>query len=87
MSTSTLPRFRKLPAKYNAVAIPLVLSLVMSGVVSFVAMLRTVGLHDGLLEVWLHAWMASWCVAFPTVLIVLPMVRRFVGIFVEAPGR
>jgi hypothetical protein len=64
MNTRPLPRFgRKLPAKYNVVAIPLCLSLVMSGVVSLVAMLRTVGLHDGLLDMWLHAWMASWCVA------------------------
>ena len=86
MKNSPLLR-SKLPARYNAVAIPLCLSFVMSGIVSLVAMLRTVGFEDGLLGLWLHAWGASWCVAFPTVLIVLPLVRRFVGIFVETPGQ
>lgn len=78
---------KKLPAKYNAVAIPLVLSLVMSGIISFIATVRAAGLVDGLVGLWLHTWVASWCVAFPTVLFVLPGVRRFVGLFVEAPGR
>lgn len=86
MSSFPLPR-KKLPAKYNVVAIPLCLSLVMSGVVSMVAVLRSVGFADGLVGIWLHAWAFSWCVAFPTVLFVLPLVRRVVGVFVEAPGR
>ncbi|RYG61833.1 MAG: DUF2798 domain-containing protein [Alphaproteobacteria bacterium] len=77
---------RKLPAKYNVVAVPFLLSIVMSGVISLIATVRALGLVDGLLGLWLHAWAFSWCIAFPTVLVVLPTVRRIVGVFVEKPG-
>lgn len=83
---SILPLKKKLPAKYNAIAFPFVLSLVMSSIISFVATSRTVGFIDGLIGIWLHAWAFSWCIAFPTVLMVMPPVRRFVGLFVEKPG-
>jgi hypothetical protein len=76
---------KKLSAKYNVVAVPLCLSLVMSGIISFVATLRAMGFVSEVFGMWLHAWPISWFIAFPTVLVVLPLVRRFVWIFVEKP--
>lgn len=54
----------------------LLLSIVMTMVVSAVSTLRGVGLTDAFLRVWLSAWGLSWLAAFPTLLLILPMVRR-----------
>jgi hypothetical protein len=36
---------------------------------------------------WPTAWALSWLVAFPTLLMVLPLVRRIVALVVESPRR
>ena len=77
----------KLPAKYNFVAMPLVLSMFMSCIISGVSTLRALGLVDGFFGKWMLAWGLSWLIAFPTVMLVLPLVRKVVATFVEAPGQ
>lgn len=77
---------RKLPARYGGLVLPLLLSILMTSVVSFVSIVRSVGLAPGLVPVWLGAWGWSWLVAFPTLLLVLPAVRRATDAFVERPG-
>jgi hypothetical protein len=77
----------KLPARYNSVAMPFVLSLMMSFIISGVSSLRALGFVDGFILKWMSAWGVSWLVAFPTVLVVLPLVRGIVAMFVEKPGR
>ncbi|MER8376836.1 DUF2798 domain-containing protein [Mesorhizobium sp. M1338] len=78
---------RKLPAHYAAVLSPLVLSLLMTFIVSFISTLKSLGFHPGLASIWLTAWGLSWLVAFPTLLLVLPMVRRIVGTLCEPASR
>lgn len=75
----------KLPPKFNAVAIPFVLTMIMSFIISGISTWRAIGLADGFLATWMPSWMMSWAVAFPTVLFVLPLSRRIVGRFVEPP--
>lgn len=53
------------------------LSVAMTMVVSAVSTLRGVGLTPSFLEVWLSAWGLSWIVAFPSLLVLLPIARRF----------
>lgn len=77
---------RRLPARWNFVAMPLVLSIIMSGIVSFIANFRVLGLDPRLLDDWLSAWLLSWMVAFPVLFAVLPLVRKIVGLFVDQPG-
>ncbi|MBB4039663.1 hypothetical protein GGR34_001305 [Microvirga flocculans] len=79
--------FRKLPAKTHAIMFPLILSLLMSGVVSTIATLKAVGLEAGIVPRILQAWGLSYAIAFPTALLVMPVVRRIVGALVETPGR
>lgn len=55
------------------------LSGLMSLVVSGIATVRALGLVDGLPGLWMSSWMSSWLVAFPTVLVVAPLVRRMVA--------
>ena len=84
--TTTRKRGR-LPARYAAFLNPLVLSLLMTFIVSFISTLKSLGLQPGLPAVWLTAWGLSWLVAFPTLLLVLPMVRRIVGWLCEPATR
>jgi Protein of unknown function (DUF2798) len=77
----------KLPAKYNVVAMPFVLSTMMSFIISGVSTLRALGFIEGFFLKWMNAWGISWLVAFPTVLALLPLVRKIVAMFVEQPGR
>ncbi|NPU09795.1 DUF2798 domain-containing protein [Bradyrhizobium sp. 83012] len=76
---------RKLPARYAAVVMPLTLSVLMTFVVSAIATLKSLGPTQAFIETWPAAWAISWLVAFPTLLAVLPLVRRIVALVVEAP--
>ncbi|WP_207457115.1 DUF2798 domain-containing protein [Azospirillum sp. SYSU D00513] len=78
---------RKLPARYNGIVMPFVLSILMTFVVSGVSTIKTLGLAPDLLGQWMSAWGLSWLVAFPTLLLVLPAVRRIVAALVHPPGR
>lgn len=78
-------RFRKLPARYAGIVMPFILSVFMTCVVSFISTVRGIGLADNLLQVWLGAWGVSWLLAFPALLMILPVVRRLTGLLVEAP--
>ncbi|RUV38534.1 DUF2798 domain-containing protein [Mesorhizobium sp. M7A.F.Ca.MR.148.00.0.0] len=78
---------RKLPARYAAVLSPLVLLLLMTFIVSFISTLKSLGFHPELPSIWLTAWGLSWLVAFPTLLLVLPIVRRIVGALCKPASR
>lgn len=73
----------KLPAKWALVVVPFFLSCLMSGIISFINMLRNLGWIDGFIQLWLHNWMISWAIAFPIVVTLLPFVRKFAGLFVD----
>jgi hypothetical protein len=64
---------------------PLLLSTFMSGIVSFVSTLHGIGTTHGLLHIWLGAWAWSWMIAFPAVLLILPIVRNLTRLLVELP--
>lgn len=55
------------------------LSVFMSGIVSFVVTIHHVGLSTESMHQWLPAWAFSFAVAFPTVLMVNPIVRKIVN--------
>jgi Protein of unknown function (DUF2798) len=77
--------FPKLPARYAAFVMPLLLSILMTAIVSLVSTLRSVGLVDGVFALWLGAWGMSWLIGFPTLLLVLPLVRRITAWLVQSP--
>lgn len=79
---------RKLPARYAPIVMPFVLSVLMTAVVSVVSTLRSLGATPVFLATWPGAWGLSWLVAFPTLLVVLPLVRRIVAwVVATPPGR
>jgi len=74
---------RKLPPHYAGIVMPLLLSLLMTCIVSFISTAWTIGVGPQLLDAWLAAWVVSWLIAFPVLLIVLPVVRRLTGLLVR----
>lgn len=73
----------KLPAQYAAWILPLILSFLMSGSLSFVNMWMSLGFIPEFLHKWLVTWMFSWLIAYPLVLVLLPFVRRLTGLIVD----
>ena len=86
-SSSSRPRRSRLPARYGAVVFPFILSIFMCGTVSAVSTLKGLGLTADFPMRWGVAWALSWLVAFPVLLLILPLVRRVVGLLVEPAGR
>ncbi len=75
--------FKKFPAKAATIVMPLILSIIMTCIVSAISVLRSTGFTLDFVHLWPGAWLLSWFIAFPTLLIVLPAVRRIVGALVE----
>lgn len=87
MKAENISRGAKLPARYAAFVMPLFLSIVMTFVVSAISTMKSLGLNAAFLATWPTAWGLSWLVAFPTLLLVLPVVRWLVGLVVEPQVR
>lgn len=61
---------------------PLILSGLMSASISFFNMLMNKGFVEGFFPLWLKSWSISWLIAFPLIMIFLPLVRNFLMKFV-----
>lgn len=83
-NSKSLSSFKKLPNRYTSIVLPFLLSIIMTFVVSMVSTLRSLGLEEFSLYVWMSAWVISWLIAFPTLLLVLPVVRKITAILVQA---
>lgn len=84
MSRRDHSAFRKRPPSAGAIVTPLVLSLLMTLVGSAISTLRIRGPGRGFLGAWPVNWALSWIIAFPTLLVVLPLVRRLTAALVRA---
>lgn len=73
----------KLPARFAAIVMPFLLSLMMTCLVSLISTARSVGVTPDLLRLWPGNWALSWLVAFPVTLLVLPLVRRMTSALVD----
>jgi hypothetical protein len=87
MSQPSRPRsflgLPKLPARFAGIVMPLLLSVLMTAIISMVSTPSSIGASPRLVSVWLHAWALSWIVAFPTLLMVLPLVRKATAALVD----
>jgi hypothetical protein len=80
-------QLRKLPARSQIVVMPMILSLLMSGIVATISTLKAIGWDPHLLPRVLQAWAVSYLIAFPAALVVMPLVRRIVAALVEETPR
>lgn len=85
-SAKTFLGLCKLPARSAVWVMPLLLSLLMTCIVSLISTLRVAGFSLDLPRLWFSAWALSWLVAFPTLLLALPVVRRATAAIVAPPG-
>ncbi len=69
----------RIPTRFAPILFSALLSAIMVCVVSAFVLTTTQGLHAGLAAQWLKSCATTWPVAFPTVAIVAPLVRRLVG--------
>jgi hypothetical protein len=69
----------KIPVRYAPIVFGALLSSIMVVVVSGFVLATTRGLQPGFVTQWLRSCATTWPVAFPTVTLVAPWVRRLVG--------
>ncbi|MBL8806931.1 MAG: DUF2798 domain-containing protein [Rhodospirillales bacterium] len=74
---------KKLPARAGIVVVPMILAFLMSGI----ATVNALGISADLPGQIVRAWALSYLIAFPTAVVVLPIVRRIAALIVEQPGR
>ena len=77
---------KKLPAWTHHFIAPLIITMLMSAIVSGVATWNAVG-FAGLRAVWLYSWLWSWLVAYPALLVVMPIARKLMTYIVESRQR
>lgn len=85
--SASLPAARgKLPHRAIHIVMPLFLSIIMTFVITLISTLTGVGPSSPVFfATWMKSWGFSWVVAFPTIVFVLPLVRKMVTHIVEPP--
>ncbi|HCI13046.1 MAG TPA: DUF2798 domain-containing protein [Gallionellaceae bacterium] len=73
----------KLPAKYGDLLFGCVLSIIMVTIISGTVVLVNQGLTTDMPRLWLKGFVSAWPIAFPTVLVVAPRVRKLVARLTE----
>jgi len=68
--------------KYESLVFAFVMGAFMSGFMSLVITFINLGLVDNFIEMWLGAYWKAFIIAFPTILLVIPQVRKVVGVLV-----
>jgi hypothetical protein len=69
----------RIPARFAPIIFGALLSIIMVGLVSAFVIAITQGIHAGFTAQWFRSCLTTWPVAFPTVTLVAPWVRRVVG--------
>lgn len=66
-------------AKYQKIVFSLIMALFMSGIMSFVISVFNVGLIENIFTIWIKAWSFAFIVAFPTIMLISPIVQKIVS--------
>ena len=69
----------RIPARFAPILSSALLSIIMVGIVSAFVLTISQGVHPGFAAQWLKSCVTTWPVAFPTVAVVAPWVRRIVS--------
>jgi hypothetical protein len=70
--------------KYTSQVFSFFMALLMSGIMSFVISVFNMGLIDGIFFIWLKAWLLAFVIAFPTIVLVTPLVRKLVSLVINS---
>lgn len=69
----------RIPNRFSPIVFGALLSAIMVAVVSALVLAINQGIQQGFAWQWLRSCMTTWPIAFPTVTLVAPWVRRVVG--------
>lgn len=69
----------RIPSRFAPILFGAVLSAIMVSIVSAFVLALNQGIHEGFLSQWLRSCATIWPVAFPTVTLISPWVRRLVA--------
>ena len=69
--------------KYEFVLFAFLMALFMAGFMSFIVTLINIGFVDGIVSIWFEAYWKAFLVAFPTIFVVVPQVRKVVSILIK----
>lgn len=69
----------RIPNRYSPIVFGALLSAIMVAIVSAVVLAINQGVGTGFFASWLKSGATTWPIAFPTVTLVAPWVRRVVG--------
>ncbi len=73
----------RIPARLAPIAFGALLSAIMVAIVSAFVIVSTRGLEPNFVSQWIRSCLATWPIAFPTVTLIAPWVRRLVMRFTE----
>lgn len=65
-----------MPSRTHHLTFTLILTGFMTLIVAAVSVLRAHGLSSGFTPIWLSSWLFSWAIAFPTMAITAPRLRK-----------
>jgi hypothetical protein len=74
----------RVPKRFAPFLFPLLLSGFMTFLITGISMTRVLGIEalvkdpGNFLQIWMRAYLSSWLVAYPILLLVIPVVRRVV---------
>jgi hypothetical protein len=77
-------RKKVIDKKYQSLVFAFFMALLMSCIMSFVVSVFNVGLVNDIVHIWLKAWGFAFIVAFPTVTLVAPVVRKLTGLVLRS---
>lgn len=82
---------RRVPKRFAPFLFPLILSGFMTFLITGISITRVLGIDTlvndpgNFLQTWMKAYVSSWLVAYPILLLVIPMVRRVVDWIIIDP--
>jgi len=65
--------------RYENIVFSFFMALIMSCIMSLVITIFNIGLVDNIIYIWFKAWLFAFSVAFPTVILIAPVVKKLVA--------
>jgi hypothetical protein len=61
------------------IAFAMIMGVATTGIISFLLISVNLGYSDKFLKIWLKSWLLSYTIVIPCILVIGPVVERFVG--------
>ncbi len=69
--------------KYYRLVFAFLMALFMSGLMSLVISVYNMGLVSNIIDIWFHAWPFAFVIAFPTIMMVAPVVDKLTHLIIQ----